>query len=148
MPIGTSDGETYDNEWEYASAQTSNRMPLEDTEKPTGELNSQEGSPVSSLTHLANKLSETWPAKAIQGFVDAASLPHDVYNGQVDPKSDEGIKRAANFALVFGTGGMDSAGKEATLDVAKNTARDTLTSPLDLDRLGNFAAAVRSGTGL
>ncbi len=51
MPIGTSDGEFYQDEWDYALSQTSNKMPLGATEKPTGEGNSQEGRELLTLLY-------------------------------------------------------------------------------------------------
>lgn len=45
-----------------------------------------------------DKLSQTWPAKMAQSAWNAATLPGDVWNGQVDPMSDESIGRATDLA--------------------------------------------------
>lgn len=46
----------------------------------------------------------TWPVRVAKGIYhgleNAATLPHDVYTGQVDPESPEGIARVADMAAV------------------------------------------------
>lgn len=44
------------------------------------------------------KLSQTWPARMAQSAWNAATLPGDVWNGKVDPLSEEGIGRATDLA--------------------------------------------------
>lgn len=52
---------------------------------------------------LLERLGQTWPARLGRSLYDAATLPGDVYAGRVDPRSDEGIGRAADLAgLVMG----------------------------------------------
>lgn len=45
-----------------------------------------------------DKLSQTWPARMAQSAWNAATLPGDVWNGKVDPLSEEGIGRATDLA--------------------------------------------------
>ena len=44
-----------------------------------------------------------------EGLVDATKLANQVMAGEVDPKSDEGIQRALNAAMVAQTGGIGGA---------------------------------------
>ena len=46
-------------------------------------------------------LGDTWPAKLAKTVWGAVSLPHDVWTGEVDPMSPEGIGRAAELAQVI-----------------------------------------------
>ena len=48
-------------------------------------------------------------AGILGSVIDAFTLPHDVMSGNVDPMSDEGIKRATNFALTTMGGGAGGA---------------------------------------
>lgn len=47
---------------------------------------------------LLDKLLQTWPARMAQSAWNAATLPGDVWNGKVDPLSEEGIGRATDLA--------------------------------------------------
>lgn len=52
---------------------------------------------------FTEKLSETWPAKAVESFVNALKLPGDVYSGKIDMNSQEGIDRAIELATSLGS---------------------------------------------
>lgn len=54
-------------------------------------------------------LGQTLPAQLIKSIYQSARLPGDVYQGKVDPRSDEAINRAADFAGAAITGSMPFA---------------------------------------
>lgn len=54
-------------------------------------------------------LGQTLPAQLIKSIYQAARLPGDVYQGKIDPRSDEAISRAADFAGAAITGSMPFA---------------------------------------
>lgn len=68
--------------------------------------------PQPSARSFWEKLAETWPARVAQSAYKAVTLPGDVYAGRVDPRSDDGIGRAADLAgmVMGGTFGMAPAG--------------------------------------
>lgn len=61
-------------------------------------------------------LGQTLPAQIVKSIYQAARLPGDVYQGKVDPRSDEAISRAADFAGGVMLGGFPlgaAVGREA-----------------------------------
>lgn len=61
--------------------------------------------PITIAKFVANpenraKLAQTWPAKAGKAIWDGVTLPGDVWHGNVDPLSDDAIKRATDLAGV------------------------------------------------
>lgn len=61
-------------------------------------------------------LGQTLPAQIVKSIYQAARLPGDVYQGKADPRSDEAINRAADFAGGVMLGGMPlgaAVGREA-----------------------------------
>lgn len=59
---------------------------------------------VTPLQHVADKASQTWPARTVKGLVDAAMLPGNVYQGNISMYGDDGrtnpevINRSADLA--------------------------------------------------
>ncbi|MEN3234736.1 hypothetical protein PUR29_14135 [Methylobacterium ajmalii] len=81
-----------------------------------------------------------------QGLLNAAKLPGDVYAGQIDPMSDEGIRRAgdlAGFAMTGGIGGAAKQSGEAVL--GSGPIRVYHGSPHDFDRFS--LAHIGTGEG-
>jgi hypothetical protein len=138
---------------------------------PTGDLSSM------STEDLLRAYQQPEPAKDVQGQVSipylgkpsligmakglwnsaksAATLPGDVYAGKVDPTSEEGIKRAADMAMLTQMGGRASvARREATAPLSNeeilsltskgyNEIRDAMRSvPLSEDYLKNVQGIV------
>ena len=65
---------------------------------------------------LFDALGQTLPAQIVKSIYQAARLPGDVYQGKVDPRSEEAIGRAADFAGSVMLGGMPlgaAVGREA-----------------------------------
>ncbi len=54
------------------------------------------------------KLGNTWPGKMAQAAVNAAMLPGDVWHGNIDPMSEEGISRATDLAGLSMSGTLAS----------------------------------------
>jgi len=55
---------------------------------------------------------QSWPAELAKDAWGVIKTPREAYDGKFDPLSDEGIKRAANFALsmTLGAGGVRPSG--------------------------------------
>lgn len=62
---------------------------------------------------LLSQLGQTWPARLAKSAWEATQLPAQVYLGEVDPLSDEGIGRAFDLAGFAGGLGPASIAKEA-----------------------------------
>ena len=58
-------------------------------------------------------LGNTWPAQLAKSAYQAVRAPGDVAFGKLDPRSDEAIKRSADFAGLMVTGGMPLAQRGA-----------------------------------
>jgi hypothetical protein len=75
---------------------------------------------VAPLQYAADKASQTWPARAVKGLVDAAMLPGDVYQGNVSMVGPDGrtnpevINRAADLAgaVTLGAGAVPAGANE------------------------------------
>jgi len=67
-------------------------------------------------------LGQTWPAQLLKSIYQAARLPGDVYQGKVDPRSDEAINRAADFAGGVMLGGMPLGHQAAKQAAAEGSA--------------------------
>lgn len=117
MPIGTGDGNYYEDEFHQTLAEnnflSSTNKDLSSLPNTPGEgLDSSppaKSQPQGMGEYMAGILKDTWPAKAVEGLVDAFKLPGDVYQGKVDINSPEGLKRASEAALNIGIGGLSTA---------------------------------------
>lgn len=81
------------------------------------------------------KLGQTWPAKMAKGAWNAATLPGDVWRGEVDPMSEESIARATDLAGLNMSGTLASPrgvlGAGPTLP-KKNVMTETPPSPMTI----------------
>jgi hypothetical protein len=84
---------------------------LEDDNAPSGGLLAALRIPEfkAGLMALLSDPSKAAQLGLVQGAVSGATLPGDVYQGKVDPLSDEGIQRATDLAGLAMTGGVAGA---------------------------------------
>jgi hypothetical protein len=90
---------------------------------------------VSALVDDPSKLAQVGPGRLVGQAAGALTLPGDVATGKVDPYSDEGIGRAADFAQIFSPG----APARLTTQGMTGVARDAQTSAFG----ENFAQTAR-----
>lgn len=93
-------------------------------------------------------MNESWPAKAAKSAWGAFTLPMEVYQGKVDPLSDEGIQRTADLAgmVTLGAGAVPSQGKH-TLRMGLGAPEQKLTrSKFDLDYFGTPVRILQNPT--
>lgn len=103
----------------------SSNTPSQGNNVSTGSTTAPEPNPdrsvLDKLLGIDGPRYKTWPERAIDNMVSGAvgglTLPHDVYEGKVNPESDEGIQRAADLAgtMVFGPAPVASKMADGTL---------------------------------
>lgn len=69
---------------------------------------------------------QTWPEKALRAFWSAITLPGDVWQGKVDPASEESLQRAFDLAgvLTFGTMPLKSSSTALTYEPGSSVLVD------------------------
>jgi hypothetical protein len=74
---------------------------------------------------------QSWPAELAKDAWGVIKTPREAYDGKFDPLSDEGIKRAANFAglMTLGAGGVPAGRNEMRMGIKAYHA-----SPHDFDQ--------------
>lgn len=126
MPVGTSDGQYHETEFDYAAAQVqpAKETPITTTPADAGEPSMKltvrpiEQKPmdepfvddkerrtvIDKLLGLTGDRYQTWPEKTARHMLDAFSLPGDVFQGKEEPDSPKTIGRAFELAgaLIFG----------------------------------------------
>jgi hypothetical protein len=76
------------------------------------------------------KPSLDWSAGIIGAVKDAVTLPRDVWQGKVDPMSDEGLKRSLNMASVISpVSAAMEAGEKAVPGVVTNLKQAKVNTP-------------------
>jgi Zn-dependent peptidase ImmA (M78 family) len=165
MPVGTSDGKYFNDEWEAATSQfidlSQQDKPLKQapiaTEKPTDALKSDEATLVTPVKQdqanipktFVDKLKETWPAKMAEGFLQALALPGDVYSGKVDLNTQEGQNKATEMALNLGVGGMATTGFKPGVGMfGGRMSPQAVQAATNLERAGLAPDKVKYYTGL
>jgi hypothetical protein len=73
--------------------------------------------------YINEALGQTWPAQMAKSAYSAATLPGDVYSGQVDPNSDEAIRRSADLAgmMTLGAGAVPATANELRMGIRSGT---------------------------
>jgi len=168
MPIGTSDGQQFEDEFNLAlnrpiTAENSVATAApKDTSTPetsidyagaTGALLKKSAELAEPFTNPIGNAIQKAPEVANQ-LINAFTLPGDVVGGKVDPMSDEGIGRAADLAGVLVMGPAPLAGKiaDGTLGSfagASSKTADTkaLEAAMVLDRKGYPSSEIYDKTG-
>lgn len=115
MPVGTSDGEVFKDEFDHALSQVNQPQIETPIINPDDAPKAQEA-PLSyggeKLRTAWNRLTgsgeeerqELWPEKAARGLISGFMLPGDVASGAVDPDSEQARGRAFELAqgMIFG----------------------------------------------
>lgn len=106
---------------------------------------SQAAGPVKTLSQATEY--KTWPERLIEGIFETAksgaTLPHDVKTGEVDPFSDEAIRRSADLAVMTPVGqGLKASGMAAKATIApKIAARNELVQAANRQNIALPVAA-------
>jgi len=131
MPIGTSDGETYESRFDYLIQSSSNKDEETPSTKitvhpqqpsvdftvppgsPTGEFKVEGGTRTPEIPDFTENRPYDWVERTAIAAGKAVQLPHDVMTGEVPSGSLQEIERAADLAGVMVTGPAPVASKMA-----------------------------------
>ncbi len=108
---------------------------------------------------FSSAAAQTWPGRLAQSAWSAATLPGDVWQGKVDPNSEEGLNRMHELASMVVGGGLPAAERGAVGTAGGRLAKDVAGirayhgSPYDFDRfdiskIGTGEGAQTYGRGL
>lgn len=124
-------------------------MPLGATEKPAGALKSMGGSQtpdnsqISKLPDIEDVPHHDWVEGLVKSAIDAFKLPGDVYQGKVDPLSEQGLERSTNLAgfMVGGPSPVVTADKDVLGSFAGLKSIQNLKGAAKAEALSNLGHA-------
>lgn len=87
---------------------------------------------------------------AAKGFQDAVTLPREVYDGKIDPRSEEGIQRAADMAgtITLGAGAVPAEANSLRAGIKAYHGSPHDFDKFSLDKIGTGEGAQAYGHGL